>query len=219
MYSVKRNLFALPAALMAASLLGGCGFMHSHFGHKAPAYSKAVEERPLEVPPDLDTPNNSGALVVPPAGAATASAAAPSGTTTTASANGVPAAGPPPAVLGSGVSLGGDGLHVADSVESTWSRIGLALERSGAATILSRDEAGRAYALETTGQTTTRPSWLKRAITFGHAGNKTTARVQLTVRVTANGANASTVSVEGADNEASRNAAQSLLATLRERLS
>jgi uncharacterized lipoprotein len=217
MLSVKRNLFALPAALMAASLLGGCGFMHSHFGHKGPAYTKSVEERPLEVPPDLDAPNKSGALVVPAAGAASASASTAS--TAAVSAEGAPAAAPPSAAIAPGVSLGGDGLHVADSAASTWSRVGLALERSNAATILSRDEAGHAYSVETTGQTTTRPGWLKRAITFGHAGNKTTAKVQLTVRVNADGANASKVSVEGADDEASRNAAQSLLATLRQRLS
>ena len=216
MHSVKRNLFALPAALMAASLLTGCGFMHSHFGHKGPAYAKSVEDRPLEVPPDLDAPNKSGALVIPPAG--TASASVSTASTAAVSADAAAAAAPPSAVIASGVSLGGDGLHVADSVESTWSRVGFALERSGAATIMNRDEAGRAYSVETTGQTTIRPGWLKRAITFGRAGNKTTAKVQLTVRVQADGANASKVSVEGADDEASRNAAQSLLATLRQRL-
>lgn len=217
MYSVKRNLIVLPAALIGASLLGGCGIIHNHFGHKTPAYSNAVEARPLEVPPDLDAPNANGALVVPTPGAAAPGTAGPS--SAAAPMARAPGMAPPAAVLAPGVSLGGDGLHVADTLENTWSRVGLALERSGAAVILSRDEAGRTYAVETTGQTTTKPGWLKRVVTLGHAGTKTTAKVQLTVRVTSSAANASTVSVEGADSEASRSAAQALLATLRERLS
>lgn len=218
MHPVKRNLIALPAALIGASLLGGCGFIHNHFGHKTPAYSNAVEARPLEVPPDLDAPNSNAALVVPTPRAAAAGRS--NSSAAMASTNGiVPGAAPPPAVLAPGVALGGDGLHVADTIENTWSRVGLALERSGAAVILSRDEAGRTYTVETTGQTTTKPGLLKRVITLGRAANKTTAKVQLTVRVTSNAANASTVSVEGADSEASRSAAQALLATLRERLS
>lgn len=216
---MKRNLIALPAALIGASVLGGCGFMHNHFGHKTPVYSNAVEARPLEMPPGLDSPNTSGALVVPPPSAAPASTASTANSPATAAPMiGASGAAPPPAELAPGVSLGGDGLHVADTIESTWTRVGLALERSGAAIILSRDEAGRTFAVETTGQTTTKPGLFKRLITFGQASNKTTAKVQLTVRVTSNGANASTVSVEGADSEASRSAAQSLLATLRERL-
>ena len=50
------------------------------------------------------------------------------------------------------------------------------------------------------------------------AGNKVTAKVQLTVRVAADG-QGSRVSVEGANDEASRDAARALLQTLRERLS
>lgn len=210
---MRRNIFALPAALAAASLLGGCGFLHNHFGQKDMEYRKSVQERPLEVPPDLDSPSTSGALLVPPVGA-TASTPAP-GVSSTAAA---PSSVPPSAPIASGVQIGGDGLQVADNVESTWTRVGLALERSGAATVLSRDEAGRAYAVETTGQTTAKAGWLKRAITFGHADGKKTARVQLTVRVSADGAG-SRVSVEGGSDDASQDAARALLATLRQRLS
>ena len=87
-----------------------------------------------------------------------------------------------------------------------------------AATIVDRDESGYTYAVETTGTTTAKAGWFKRAITLGRAGTKTTARVQLTVRVAAEGAG-SRVSVEGADDDASRDAARALLQTLRERLS
>jgi uncharacterized lipoprotein len=201
-------------ALALVAPLAGCSFFHRD---KGDAYRQSAQERPLEVPPDLDTPNSSSALVIPPApGAAT--------TSSTTDAAILPAAtpadgAPPPAVAGvPGVSLSGEGLLVADTPASTWKRVGLALERSGAATIAARDESGATYTVNTTGQTTTRPGWFKRAITFGRASNKVTARVQLTVRVSAD-AGGSRVAIEGASDEASRDAAQALLRTLRERLS
>jgi uncharacterized lipoprotein len=201
-------------ALALVAPLAGCSFFHRD---KGVAYRQSAQERPLEVPPDLDTPNSSSALVIPPApGAAT--------TSSTTDAAILPAAtpadgAPPPAVAGvPGVSLSGEGLLVADTPASTWKRVGLALERSGAATIAARDESGATYTVNTTGQTTTRPGWFKRAITFGRASNKVTARVQLTVRVSAD-AGGSRVAIEGASDEASRDAAQALLRTLRERLS
>jgi uncharacterized lipoprotein len=201
-------------ALALVAPLAGCSFFHRD---KGDAYRQSAQERPLEVPPDLDTPNSSSALVIPPApGAAT--------TSSTTDAAILPAAtpadgAPPPAVAGvPGVSLSGEGLLVADTPASTWKRVGLALERSGAATIAARDESGATYTVNTTGQTTTRPGWFKRAITFGRASNKATARVQLTVRVSAD-AGGSRVAIEGASDEASRDAAQALLRTLRERLS
>jgi uncharacterized lipoprotein len=201
-------------ALALVAPLAGCSFFHRD---KGDAYRQSAQERPLEVPPDLDTPNSSSALVIPPApGAATASSS-PDAMVPPAAA---PAdVAPPPAVAGvPGVSLSGEGLLVTDTPASTWKRVGLALERSGAATITARDESGATYTVNTTGQTTTRPGWFKRAITLGRASNKVTARVQLTVRVSAEGGG-SRVAIEGASDEASRDAAQALLRTLRERLS
>lgn len=208
-----RNTFVLPATLAAASLLSGCGFMHRHLDHKDADYRKSAQERPLEIPPGLDTPNSSGALVVP-----TIAAAPPQSTSSGASTAVTPTAMPPSVSIEPGVQLGGDGLHVADSVESAWTRVGLALERSGAATVVARDEAGRTYSVETTGQTTQKAGWFKRAITLGHASNKVTAKVHLTVRVSADAAG-SKVGVEGATDGASQDAARSLLAALRQRLS
>lgn len=210
---MRRPIHALLAALVTASLLSGCGFFKRHFERTNDEYRSAVQERPLEVPPDLDTPNSSGALVVPSAGARAA------GTSTPASAGAAAPSETAPTALAptSTTTLGGDGLHVADTVESAWGRVGLALERSGAATVLARDEAAHSYTVQTTGHTTVKPGWFKRAITFGRAGEKRTAQVRLTVRVGADGSG-SVVGVEGANDEASRDAARSLLATLRERL-
>ena len=199
------------------SLLGGCGFIHRHFDRKDDGYKKSVNGRPLEVPPDLDTPNSSGAMVVPTPGAGAGSAAA----VASATPPGTDATGAPPAVAApaGAVAIGGDSIVIADNVENTWSRVGLALERSGAAKILGRDQTSATYTVQTTGQTTTKPGWFKRAITLGMAGSKTTAQVQLTVRVSAEGSTNCKVGVEGANDEASQDAARALLATLRQRLS
>ena len=79
---MRRNIYLLLATLAAASLLGGCGFLHKHFDRKEPEYRKSVEEKPLEVPPDLDSPNSSGALVIPPATASSGSSSSASSAAT-----------------------------------------------------------------------------------------------------------------------------------------
>ncbi|HKE48982.1 MAG TPA: hypothetical protein VKB52_13040 [Rhodanobacteraceae bacterium] len=210
--------------MTAASLLGGCGWFDRTFHKQNQEYKASVQERPLEVPPDLDKPNTAGALTIPeanpnaPAAPAPAGdvAAAPAGVQTpTALAEAATAA---PAEAASPAILSGDGLHVMDTVDSTWNRIGLAIERSGAATVLARDEAGRTYDVQTTGQVVEKPGWFKKAITLGMAKGKTTAQVRLKLRVTAEG-NGSKVAVEGATDDASKDAAQQLLATLKSRLS
>lgn len=223
---MTRRYLLLPATLLAAVLLGGCGFMRERFGHKEPAYRQAPQERPLEVPPDLDRPTESSALNIPPATSGTPGVlvlGAPPEAASTAPPPEPAAVAPtaaPAATIASGVAIEGGGLQVNDTVESTFARVGLALERSGAARITGRDEAGHAYAVETTGQAAGKePGWFKRAITFGQAGKKGTAPgVPLTVRVSAEGAG-SRISIEGASDDASREAARALIAALRQRLS
>ncbi|MBN8726827.1 MAG: hypothetical protein J0H15_03885 [Xanthomonadales bacterium] len=216
--------YLLPAAtLAAATLLGGCGFMREHFGRKDPAYQQAPQDRPLEVPPDLDRPTESSALTIPPASSGSPQVlvlgAPPEAASTAPPPGPAAAAAAPAAPIAPGVAIDGGALRVNDTVESTFARVGLALERSGAASITTRDDAGHAYAVETTGQAAgEEPGWFKRAITFGQAGKKGTARVPLTVRVSADGTG-SRVTIEGASDEASREAARALMATLRQRLS
>lgn len=216
MPSVRRNFFALPTLLVAIVSVAGCGFVHKHFGRDDSAYRKAAQDRPLEIPPDLDTPSSSGALTIPAAGGASSFTAAAAASP---SANSLaPNAQPPAATIQPGVQIGGDGLSVADSVENAWTRVGLAIERSGTATLVERDQAGHAYTVETTGQTTEKAGWFKRAITLGHATRKVAAKVRLVVRVTADGAG-SKVAVEGPADATSQDAARSLMAALRQRLS
>lgn len=214
---MRRDIKALTIAL-SCSLLASCGWFDRHFHKDNTEYKTSVQERPLEVPPDLDKPNTSGALTVPEAGATTApvatsdASAPPAGTP----AGEAPATTAPTSAAASAV-LSGDALHVSDTVDSVWNRVGLAMERSGAATILARDEAQRTYDVETTAQVVAKPGWFKKAITLGMAKGTTTAQAHLKLRVSAEG-DGSKVSVEGASDDASKQAAQALLSTIKQRL-
>lgn len=220
MTNVRRDKQALLLAVIASCLLAGCGWFNRN--KKDDLYKTSVQERPLEVPPDLDRPNTAAALTIPNVGAAAPAAApasAPPGAAPQAAPVGAAATAPSTAVAaGPGATLSGDGLRVSDTVESTYSRVGLALERSGAATVLARDDATHSYDVQTASQTTSKPGWFKKAITLGMAKGKTTAAVRLKIVVTGDGAG-SKVSVEGATDDASRDAARALLATLSQRLS
>ncbi|MGA9342430.1 MAG: hypothetical protein WBV61_08870 [Rhodanobacteraceae bacterium] len=219
---MRRNALALPGAIMLFLLLPGCGFMHKHFGRDENGYQKSVQEKPLEVPPDLDSPNTSGALVIPPVGSAASpsiSSGAPAATPSqpaTSPTEISPAAAPPPISNGPGVALSGGGLSINDTVDSAYRRVGLALERGGDAKIVGRDEASHSYSVESTGKAKSNAGWLKRMITLGRAG-KTAVGVHLTVRVSAEGSG-SRVSIQGGGDEASEDAAKALLNMLRARL-
>jgi uncharacterized lipoprotein len=92
MNSPLRNARPLLAgAIVAALLSSGCSLFHSS------DYTRSVESRPLEVPPDLDVPATTNALPLPGAAGLGGKAPAPAG------------------------------FVVADSPENTWARIGTAL--------------------------------------------------------------------------------------------
>jgi uncharacterized lipoprotein len=189
--------------LFAASLLGGCSWFH----HRSDYYSKAAETRPLEVPPDLDTPVTSNELVVPQAGSAASGAS-------------VSAAPPAGGAVVSSTTDSSSGLRVADSPEHTWQRVGLALERAQVGTI-TRDENARSYTIGIAGLADTAPvqpqehHWYSRILHPFGGGSKSSSTVSgdVTVRVSADGSGAR-VDVEG-----SPEAARRVLAVLRDRLS
>jgi uncharacterized lipoprotein len=132
---VRTLVLALPL------VLAGCGMFG---GKKEQAYKSSSEGRPLEVPPDLDTPSTSRSLSIP----ATADAAATDAASDTPDA----AAAPPLDAAPSASIQPGDEseLTVTDGVAGTWRRVGLALERSGVGEIVSRDEGAGTYTVKST---------------------------------------------------------------------
>lgn len=193
--------------LVAASLLGGCSWFH----HRTDYYNKATEERPLEVPPDLDTPVTSNELIVPAAGSG--STAAGGSTVNTA---------PPAASVAAAATGGGDSggaLRVADTVEHTFQRVGIALERAQVGTIGARDESAHSYTVAVSGivESTPEPQehhWYSRILhPFGGGSKSKPVSGEVTVRVASDG-NGSRVEVDG-----SAEAARRVLAVLRDRLS
>jgi uncharacterized lipoprotein len=109
--------------------LSGCSWFH----HKSDSYTTAVEARPLEVPPDLDSPPNANELLVPPPGSATASGVA--------AANAAPAAPAAP-------TLAANQLIVADNAADTWTKVGPAIESAKIGVLSSRDENQRSFILD-----------------------------------------------------------------------
>jgi uncharacterized lipoprotein len=198
------------SVVAAAALLGGCSLFHHHDNY----YSKAQEARPLEVPPDLDTPVSSNELTVPTTGTAS--------TTATPASSAAVGSAPPQ------VSPSGDSLHVADSVGHAWTRVGLALERAQVGTISERNEAAHSYTLDVEGLKASTPApapehhWYTRIMHpfgGGSAAKTTSVSGHLTVTVSADGDGAR-VEVGGAAGDSSAaEAARRVLNALRERLS
>jgi uncharacterized lipoprotein len=216
---VIRTSFRSTVSIVAlATVLGGCSLFHHHDNY----YSKAVESRPLEVPPDLEMPAGTNELVVPTAGGAAPAAAAPNTSAAAQSASSMPPAGTPPAAAVQTEA----GLHVTDSVEHTWQRVGIALERAQVGTISERDESGHSYTLDVQGlkAAAVEPQehhWYSRILhPFGggkSGGDAVSGR--LSVKVIQDG-DGSRVDVQGASNDASSSeAARRVIDALRERLS
>ena len=205
--------WSLPTLVAATALLSGCGWMHRD---KVEYYKGASETRPLEVPPDLDAPTSTKALVVPGSTPASASASAPAGVAAT------PAMTPPPAAVAADATE----LHVADTADSTWQRVGLALERAQLGKVTSKDQAARSYAFEFEGSVDaatvpTEHHWYTRVLhPFG--GDKSTSRAvksALRINVSDDAGGARVTVGGGADDRAAQAAARRVIEALRERLS
>jgi len=128
---VKRNPIFLSTVITFAAMasLSGCSWFHQ----KSDVYSGAVESRPLEVPPDLDSPPNANELLVPPVGATTASGVA--------AANAAPAAPQAPA-------FAANQLLVADNAADTWTKVAPAIESAKIGVLSLRDENQRSFILD-----------------------------------------------------------------------
>lgn len=121
-------LVLLPVVALSSVLLTGCGIFRSH-----KAWDQAKQESPLEIPPSLDRPSTSAALVIPPPGA------------NQATANGATA----DSATGSGNIA--DGFVVSDSVDNTYQRVGKAFEGHKLGTLVSHDDAAHSYTVSVAG--------------------------------------------------------------------
>ncbi|NUO73787.1 MAG: hypothetical protein HOQ10_13870 [Frateuria sp.] len=115
---------ALPALVLSGLLLSGCGMFRSH-----KSWETARQESPLEIPPGLDTPTASDALVIPPRGA-----------------NNPTAAGATADVGGAG-GLIADGFVLSDSVDGAYRRVGQVLDGGEVGQVTARDDAAHTYTL------------------------------------------------------------------------
>ncbi len=209
--AVKRTLLISISVITALGMLSGCTMLKNKFGGDHEAYQRSVETPALEIPADLDRPNQSGALLVPAHDSASATVAAPGA--------GAPRVTPPPAILSpDAAAVASEGLQIADTVASTWTRVGSALEGSEVATIQSRDEASHSYQIVAQAETTKPAGRLKRIASFGKAGDtKVLTPVALRVNVMA-AADGSKITIDGAASASSTAAAKKVLDTLRQRL-
>jgi uncharacterized lipoprotein len=165
---MKKTVLLLPTLPL---LLAGCQTIKAHnpFRHKPPEYQGAQQEAPLEVPPGIDQPATSDALAIPNAGAAGESTQ-PAGAGATGSQEMTPpAAGMAPNAEG-GAAISGSSLALADTLDSAYRRVGLALERGGVGTVTSHDDAAHTYqvAVNTVVTEKSRGGFIHRLFHHGH---------------------------------------------------
>ncbi len=117
-------LVALPAVALSGLLLSGCGMFRSH-----KAWETAQQEAPLEIPPSLDRPSTSEALVIPPPGA------------------NLPTANGAVARVSAADGQIADGFVLTGSVDDTYRRVGQVLEGGALGQLVSHDDAAHSYTL------------------------------------------------------------------------
>ncbi|MFA6231587.1 MAG: hypothetical protein WC617_15660 [Rhodanobacter sp.] len=118
-------LVVLPAVALSGLLLSGCGMFRSH-----KAWETAQQESPLEIPPTLDRPSTSDALVIPPPGANR-----PTSNGATADVGGGPGH----------MGQVSDGFVHKGSVDSIYSRVGQLLAGGELGPVVSHDDAEHSY--------------------------------------------------------------------------
>lgn len=162
-------LVTLPVLAFAGLLLSGCGMFRS-----TKAWETAKQESPLEIPPGLDTPPASAALVIPPPGSEQ------------------PQAAPVPGAIS-------DAFVASGSVDATYQKVGQLLAATGSAgQMTSHDDSAHSYMVNVVGG----EAPVKKRGFFGrmfHHGKSTadTATHALQVTVNPSGSDASEVRVQG----------------------
>ncbi|UGB39233.1 hypothetical protein [Frateuria soli] len=165
----------LPALVLSGLLLSGCGMFRSH-----KAWETARQESPLEIPPGLDTPPASDALVIPPPGA-----------------NNPTSAGATADVGSIGGTIA-DGFVLPDSLDNAYRRVGEALADVGQVT--ARDEGAHSYTVNVAAAPARKRGFFSRLFHRSGKGDAATAGKasrQVQVSVTASGDSASEVRAQG----------------------
>jgi uncharacterized lipoprotein len=140
---MKKTSYALvvPALLLSVLVVSGCGAFRS-----TKDWERAKQEAPLEIPPGLDTPSTSAALVIPDVGAG-------------ASSNGS---------AGQGAAPVSDGFVLADDADAAYRRIGELLSVGDLGTVTSHDDATHTYQIAVNrGKPEGRPGFFRRMFGAG----------------------------------------------------
>lgn len=168
---------ALPALALTGLLLSGCGLFRTER-----AWQNAQQEKPLEIPPGMDTPSATAALVIPPAGA------------NQPSRNGATArVGDTPGTIT-------DGFILADSADATYQRVGEALANGDMGTLKSHDDAAHSYTLSVlaSDQPAEKAGFFGRMFGKGSSsGGPTVAPRDVVVTINSSGQGSSEVRAEG----------------------
>jgi len=169
---------ALPALALTGLLLSGCGMFRSER-----AWQNAKQESPLEIPPGLDTPSATAALVIPLAGSNQPS---PNGAT---------------ARVGSNPGTITDGFILADSVDETYRRVGEALANGDLGTLQGHDDAAHTYNLSVmaSDQPVEKPGFFGRMFGKGSSGSSgpSVAPRPVVVSINSSGQGSSEVRAQG----------------------
>jgi len=162
-------LVTLPALAFAGLLLSGCSMFRS-----TKAWETAKQESPLEIPPGLDTPPATAALVIPPPGSGQVQVA------------------PEPGVIS-------DAFVVTGSVDAAYQKVGQLLAATGSVgQVTSHDDNAHSYMVNVVGgeAVAKKRGFFGRLFHHGKsASDKATHALQVTVNPS--GQSASEVRVRG----------------------
>lgn len=169
---------AVPALVLSGLMLSGCGMFRSH-----KSWDTAKQESPLEIPPGLDTPSASEALVIPPPGA-----------------NQPTTSGATAAAMGASATIT-DGFVLSDAVDAAYQRVGQAIEQGHIGQVQAHDDAAHTYTVTVmaSASPTKKPGFFGRM--FGRGKNNADAPgatpQQVNIAVSPSGQSGSEVRAQG----------------------
>ncbi|OOG39216.1 hypothetical protein [Rhodanobacter sp. C05] len=172
-------LVALSAVALSGLLLSGCGMFRTH-----KAWDTAQQESPLEIPPTLDRPSTSDALVIPAPGA------------NQPTSNGAVAR-----VNEAGGQIT-DGFVVADSVDNTYRKVGDVLQGGSLGQVVSHDDTAHGYTLSVPSSIAQQPKkkgFFHRMFSHDKSDSSGTSgsSYQVQVSIGGSGTNASEIRAQG----------------------